>query len=339
MAQNGAALWRRLELDAWANIKTADRGPRPDQRIADSWAAIASRPVKRNALVASILELQAVQADIINNPLSDEMRVADDAAVVDQWLADARAALPLRTRLADLGTEIYEQIQDMFSQKECVDTEDYLAQMSIDEDKIVDTLKARIATIEKRRAALNDDDDDTSMDGASSDEEENRMSFGRLSSQWFDQGSAGSGGNDKYIQTFVKVVAGKIVDRVIIKEETEDWGEQSLWDSTTIPGRNLRTEIASMLRVRGGNGSDKIVELRNWRTNDSAGTARNRPTKYRLYLEYCGFGDLNKLRSSPPAFIPEPYMWKIFEDLVIACTLLDRESIIHRDFKMENGTT
>lgn len=48
-----------------------------------------------------------------------------------------------------------------------------------------------------------------------------------------------------------------------------------------------------------------------------------------------------------PAFFPEPYLWKIFDDLVTACIVLDRgttepnggvwDLIVHRDIKTDNG--
>lgn len=58
-----------------------------------------------------------------------------------------------------------------------------------------------------------------------------------------------------------------------------------------------------------------------------------------------GFGDLFQLTKLPA--LPEPFVWKVFNDLAIALLLLERgnvdpngvtsNTIIHRDIKLANG--
>lgn len=91
---------------------------------------------------------------------------------------------------------------------------------------------------------------------------QDRLSGGRLTGQWVDIGAAGDGGNQRYLRTFVKTVGGLIVDvslprmmtrltfpaltvfkqRVVIKDETRMFDFNSVWDSITVPGRDLPTE-------------------------------------------------------------------------------------------------
>lgn len=49
--------------------------------------------------------------------------------------------------------------------------------------------------------------------------------------------------------------------------------------------------------------------------------------RYRVYMEYCSLGDLHclyKLHYVGPKFhVPEPYLWKLFEDLAQAAVALE----------------
>lgn len=60
-----------------------------------------------------------------------------------------------------------------------------------------------------------------------------------------------------------------------------------------------------------------------------------------------GHGEATDLYPPTPELLPEPLLWKIFEDLVIACRVLEKgdieaggaawDLIVHRDIKLENG--
>ncbi|CZT25262.1 uncharacterized protein RCC_10991 [Ramularia collo-cygni] len=169
-----------------------------------------------------------------------------------------------------------------------------------------------------------------------------RIASGTLSSRWTAVGPAGTGGNRKSIITYIKTVAGLVVDRVVVKDERDMFDFASVWDSATIIGRNLPTEITTMLRVRSRIGSQNIVKLRNWRVDDATAHESGRHQSFRIYLECCGFGTLTEVERP----VPEPFIWKLFEDLVNACVILDRgdvdpggaswDPIVHRDMKLDN---
>lgn len=109
-----------------------------------------------------------------------------------------------------------------------------------------------------------------------------------------------------------------------------------------------------MLALRPLKGSDRIVKLRNWRTARRTDLGKI----YRVYMEFCGLGGLDDLMMKYRAvydeadnfikrqFIPEPFVWKCFEDLVTAGLLMERgdlvpnprscDLIVHRDWRTAN---
>ncbi|KAI7237272.1 hypothetical protein KC330_g3243 [Hortaea werneckii] len=122
------------------------------------------------------------------------------------------------------------------------------------------------------------------------------------------------------------------------------------------------TEAVAMLRLRSRVGAPEcIVRIRNWRL-------QSEKRMYRLLMEFCPYGDLGDLALSPnyslarqrlneqgngnqnmPPWIPEPFIWSVFESLATAGLLMEKgeldahpgephwwEEIIHRDFKLSN---
>ncbi|KAI7325306.1 hypothetical protein KC315_g7996 [Hortaea werneckii] len=178
--------------------------------------------------------------------------------------------------------------------------------------------------------------------------------------------------------------AGLVIDRIVVKDSDfstnrELWSSAGvIWteDVRDIQGRTLiPTEVAALYNLRSRKGSETIIEARGWRVF---------PTKLtiRLYTTYCPFGDLKQYTGwysdnfpndedpifddlddeafnevvrdfhrtrdeIPRDWLPEPFLWHVFESLVIAGLLMERgeldpgplsfwEQILHLDYKCSN---
>ncbi|KAF2211824.1 hypothetical protein CERZMDRAFT_98258 [Cercospora zeae-maydis SCOH1-5] len=167
---------------------------------------------------------------------------------------------------------------------------------------------------------------------------------------------------------------GQIIDRVCIKDTTwptdpvVDDTSSSLWDPDIDPLDNPRdrqpAEIGALNRLNALPNSQSIIQLRNWNRLYNT-DADNEASKYRVFLEWCGYGDLynfsrkytpyGDVRGRPRPrtveredWIPEPFLWACFEQLVNAGVLMQRgnynpvqapqywSEIIHRDLKPDN---
>ncbi|PPJ50601.1 hypothetical protein CBER1_05727 [Cercospora berteroae] len=164
---------------------------------------------------------------------------------------------------------------------------------------------------------------------------------------------------------------GQIMDRACIKDTAWPRSEGSVTPSLYDPdhtaldasSRSKRpAEVGALIRLNELPGSQSIIKLRNWHRiyHEDARTV----VKYRLYLEWCGYGDLYQLSRKytpydavrgyePPDtveeedWIPEPFVWACAEQLVNAGILMERgtfekppvppwSEIIHRDLKTPN---
>ncbi|RMY03053.1 hypothetical protein D0868_07658 [Hortaea werneckii] len=180
--------------------------------------------------------------------------------------------------------------------------------------------------------------------------------------------------------------AGLVIDvkRIVVKDSDfstnrELWTSSGvIWteDVRDITGHALiPTEVAALYNLRSRKGSETIIEARGWRVFLTQLTIR-------LYTTYCPFGDLKQYigwyndnfpNDEDPAFddlddeafnevvrdfhrtrdqiarewLPEPFLWHVFESLVIAGLLMERgeldpgpisfwEQILHLDYKCSN---
>lgn len=172
--------------------------------------------------------------------------------------------------------------------------------------------------------------------------------------------------------------------RIVVKDsdfstKRELWSSAGvIWteDVRDIQGRALiPTEVAALYNLRSRKGSETIIEARGWRVFPTQLTIR-------LYTTYCPFGDLKQYigwysdnfpNDEDPTFdglddeafnevvrdfhrtrderarkwLPEPFLWHVFESLVIAGLLMERgeldpgpisfwEQILHLDYKCSN---
>ncbi|KAI7355628.1 hypothetical protein KC320_g2736 [Hortaea werneckii] len=178
--------------------------------------------------------------------------------------------------------------------------------------------------------------------------------------------------------------AGLVIDRIVVKDSDfsnnrELWSSAgAIWteDVRDVKGQALiPTEIAALYNLRSRKGSETVIEARGWRVFLAHLTIR-------LYTTYCPFGDLKQYigwyndnfpNDEDPAFdglddevfnqvvrdfhrtrdeiardwLPEPFLWHVFESLVIAGLLMERgeldpgpisfwEQILHLDYKCSN---
>lgn len=135
---------------------------------------------------------------------------------------------------------------------------------------------------------------------------------------------------------------GRIIDRVCVKDT--EWPlplASSLWDPDFRPNdpnydAKQPCEIGALTRL---NGSSSIIRLRNWHRV----TRNNQIEAYRMYQEWCSFGDLYDLakKYTPyrdilgvprPAtqaeedWLPEAFLWCCLENLAIAGQLMESGS-------------
>ncbi|UJO24983.1 hypothetical protein CLAFUW4_14459 [Fulvia fulva] len=198
--------------------------------------------------------------------------------------------------------------------------------------------------------------DEERSDTESEQGESIRQAQGQLSSAWAGPASLGSGAMGT-CEVFVKQNSdGIIVDRVAIKDARAGQSDKFQHHELT----DMPAEVAAMYKLRPLKGSERIVKIRNWRRYP----LDYQEYDYRIYTEYCGHGDLHSLvkkywpaRRLDPAepeipegqrdWIPEPFLWAVFESLATAGVLMLRgdleppmsrmwESIVHGDLKLSN---
>ncbi|KAI7120488.1 hypothetical protein KC337_g13852 [Hortaea werneckii] len=178
--------------------------------------------------------------------------------------------------------------------------------------------------------------------------------------------------------------AGLVIDRIVVKD-SDFSNNRELWSSAgAIWTEDVRdpksqalipAEVAALYNLRSRKGSETVIEARGWRVFPTQLTIR-------LYTTYCPFGDLKQYISwysdnfpddEDPAFdglddeafnevvrdfhrtrdelarhwLPEPFLWHVFESLAIAGLLMERgeldpgpisfwEQILHLDYKCSN---
>lgn len=96
-------------------------------------------------------------------------------------------------------------------------------------------------------------------------------------------------------------------------------------------------EVTCMYRLNKCAGSDNIVRLLNWRSDDTRAAKLEGKLEgflaYRIYVEYCGSGDLDDLMDKygyhdfdepRTTWIPKPFIWATLEALAKAALLMKR---------------
>ncbi|CAK3746349.1 unnamed protein product [Lecanosticta acicola] len=176
-----------------------------------------------------------------------------------------------------------------------------------------------------------------------------RMKVGKLSEAagWTyvrELGEGGFGVAHFYVQ---QAQDGTIIDRVVAKDAATD-GHRSTWGIDRL-GRHIPHEIRALFALRPLVGSDRVVKIRRWNMHSGGNF-------YRVFMEFCGMGDLFSLMANygeqtgsvtrPRQYIPEPFLWKLLEDVVTAGILMERgdlrptqrpwDVIVHRDWRTIN---
>lgn len=149
---------------------------------------------------------------------------------------------------------------------------------------------------------------------------------------------------------------GQIMDRVCVKDAVWPYDPESaeemhsLWDPDVAPdvfNHDLKqpSEIGALIRLNSLAGSNSIIKLRNWHRI----SRNNRVYQYRMYLEWCSFGDLYGLsrkytpyadirrvpRPEDPLeedWLPEAFLWSCLESLAEAALLMETGSLLSLQF-------
>jgi serine/threonine protein kinase len=152
-----------------------------------------------------------------------------------------------------------------------------------------------------------------------------------------------------YIQTDT---AGNIAQRMVVRTTSiphEMWIQARRWYVDALnPGAEAQhMEIKVMKEIAKIAGNHKCVRLQHYTTDRST-------FSYRMYLSYHPRGDLSYFANGLESIyrkdnrIPEPALWKWFEDLTEACFLLSKgagplsdpfdgwKKIVHCDLKPNN---
>ncbi|KAI7543006.1 hypothetical protein KC331_g7642 [Hortaea werneckii] len=231
-----------------------------------------------------------------------------------------------------------------------------------DENQLNDTLQPQIESGEQR---------------ASERLEAMRQDLG-VSKQWIGGWELGAGSFGSAAIWVKQDSQGRIIDRIAVKDtilaadflwdhNSDQWALDPSEPKDKRYGQGEQpskapTEAVALLRLRSRVGAPEcIVRIRNWRLQ-----SENR--MYRLLMEFCPYGDLADLALSSrytrarrrldkqgivdmvsPLWIPEPFIWSVFESLATAGLLMEKgeldahpgepywwEEIIHRDFKLPN---
>jgi serine/threonine protein kinase len=154
-------------------------------------------------------------------------------------------------------------------------------------------------------------------------------------------------GNSLYLQ---RGPNGNIVQRIIVKTTQiphEMWIQARRWHIDALgPAKAQHMEIAVMEAIANVEGDHKCVRLQHYTTDG--------PTfSYRMYIGYHPRGDLGQFTKKKSFYnhrerIPEPALWKWFEDLTEASLLLSTgaepeadakdgwKKIVHCDLKPAN---
>jgi serine/threonine protein kinase len=106
-----------------------------------------------------------------------------------------------------------------------------------------------------------------------------------------------------------------IMDRMVVKESMANWDKKYEFFG---PKKDIpREHYMSMVMPKGSNNTVNVMGSRLFRGRDC----------FRLYMEYCPGGDLSRLFESYQNLslaFPEPYLWKVFQDLARAVDAMDK---------------
>ncbi|KAI7654231.1 hypothetical protein KC318_g13721 [Hortaea werneckii] len=160
--------------------------------------------------------------------------------------------------------------------------------------------------------------------------------------------------------------AGLVIDRIVVKDSDfstnrELWPSAGvIWteDIRDITGRALiPTEVAALYNLRSRKGSETIIEARGWRVFPTLLTIRfdNFPNDEDPIFDDLDDEAFNEVVRNfhrtrdeiARDWLPEPFLWHVFESLVIAGLLMERgeldpgpisfwEQILHLDYKCSN---
>ncbi|KAI6839226.1 hypothetical protein KC340_g3017 [Hortaea werneckii] len=295
---------------------------------------------------------------------------------VEQWRSLIKARRAYRVAMADLRDLLERYVEDLdppderivgnmgWSARQLNDMYNEETKLQdADKDELNNVLLPRIESGEQRAAEKR--------------LEAMRQDLG-VSKQWIGGWELGAGSFGSAAVWVKQDSQGRIIDRIAVKDTIlaadflwDHNSDQWALDPSEPKDKRYRqdeqaskapTEAVALLRLRSRVGAPEcIVRIRNWRLHTET-------RMYRLLMEFCPYGDLADLALDSrytrarrrldkqeivdqglPPWIPEPFIWSVFESLATAGLLMEKgeldahpgepywwEEIIHRDFKLPN---
>ncbi|KXS99602.1 hypothetical protein AC579_5768 [Pseudocercospora musae] len=222
--------------------------------------------------------------------------------------------------------------------------EEWLQQTPAHIQRMKDTFKAKW---EDNDHLLNGDEKVAFREFVQKVVEQREIMDAELGQAWIGPVFLGEGGHGKVSLWIKQDMAGRIVDRVTVKEtvnyNSNDDASLGVWKAP----QPISLEVAAMYKLKHLPGSDYIVKIRNFKTKAPV----DGKLAYRFYAEYCKGGDLVTFRDNYHELevdpLSEPYLWSIFDSLVTAGLLMEGdhlpkttpplwEQIVHGDMKANN---
>lgn len=352
--------WWDLEMETYRARKGRKGGP-PTAKTPKAWLNISEddRPAMFTAIQNWRASVAAFEAAL--EPVGPP--AADDVTAVDGYISGQQEKISL---LDAVLTNVGALITARGGHAEPEHTVAYLTRLRAERQADRDTRQILLDGVEQAQQDLPDaddeDDDAARVDWEEQDrnarneqaveDDEEQLKRARLlraeldlSKGWIGGPVLGEGKFGKVTASFRQDSNGSIVDRVAIKDTDT---------ASTHQTENMDVEVVAMYRLRALKGSSSVVAIRNYRPDNDG-------KRVRIFMEYCPYGTLWSLikrycqhnrvkpRDEPTAYLPEAFVWAVFESLAQAGMLMETgdlesdnplsrnwELIVHRDFKAIN---
>jgi len=146
----------------------------------------------------------------------------------------------------------------------------------------------------------------------------------------------------------------RILDRVIVKQVhpgVNTWERRDMWRDGTVGGEPRESMLGNKVHANleaSAVGHGKFVteclgygEMEDPRWNRNPATGAMVPTAiaaYKLYFEYCPFGDLKTaIRDQNGQLFHEAFIWMMFEALAECVVAMNQDKIVHADITTSNS--
>ncbi|KAG9569653.1 hypothetical protein KCU71_g2200, partial [Aureobasidium melanogenum] len=158
--------------------------------------------------------------------------------------------------------------------------------------------------------------------------------------KWLPAGHLGQGGEGVAAAWVCVNALGRIVDRVVIKQVMPgqaEFNSPQNWVNGNVGGIPREYHNADLLRGELEAIGDEAIRYMAYPRG--YGQVSKRCFTYRLYSEYCAYGDLRTLINLQEDHVPEPFIWHFLKSMLTsleAMDNIDRIGMIHKDLQAGN---